>query len=88
MNTPAPGINAVEAQLVLHHMRALHPERADQLSGVCEFIRKQDNHNAALRLDLLKLQRAYDDLKVLHDTSLCERVRRFFSRVKVNPNIG
>lgn len=83
-----PQITAVDAQLVCQHLRALHPERAEQLSNVCEFIRKMDNHNVHLRTDLLTLQRAYDALKVLHDRSLCERVYRFFTRAKVNPNVG
>jgi hypothetical protein len=84
----SPGITAIDAQLVLHHLRALHPERAEQLSGVVDFIRRMDNHNTALRTDLLKTQGIADEYKILFHGSLCQRIKRFFTGVKVNPNVG
>lgn len=81
-------LTAMDAMLALQHLRAMHPERAEQLSNICDFIRKQDVHNSALRTDLLKTQGIADEYKILFHGSLCQRIKRFFTGAKVNPNVG
>jgi len=76
-----------ESYLALMHLKAMHPERADQLQDIADNIRNLANDKTQMILNYRELGYRYDDLLARYNGSFCERFKRFF-KTGIKPDLA
>jgi len=80
-------IESGEAYLALMHLKAMHPERGDQLQDIADCIRNCANDKTQLILNYRELGYRFDELHGRHYNSFCERFKRFF-KPAIKPDLA
>jgi hypothetical protein len=73
--------------LALMHLKAMHPERADQLQDIADCIRNCANDKTKLILDYRELGFRYQDLHNRYHNSFCQKFKRFF-KPAIKPDLA